>query len=319
MKKWWIIVVLMFITACGKNNMTNIAESTDRYTTAVRWDKETAKVWFVSDITYSAETIGGLYITPLTDIYRIYYWNEETNDVIPLCGKVECTHDELSCNACFPFVGTAPMDVYRNQLYVWASDEEGKHLFRMELDGSNREIVCELETEDGRSGSPNIARFHDGDVLESQCDIYKYDLNTKHLEKVYTMDEVCYYVVIDQNFYYSCPNSQGPVMKVDLTTGEETLFIDGKAGVVNYDGQFFYVSGGYGDPLNIYTEDGELIETLVCTDFEADTKALITPSYILFATGEGESACMKIIGKDQIGLAEKTEHIVEIPRFSLRY
>ena len=79
----------------------------------------------------------------------ILYGDNNSDTVIKLCGRADCTHDTTDCNA---YVGSTCFAISYWNGYLYAVYEEyvesiGNHnliLCRMNLDGSNRVVVRDL-------------------------------------------------------------------------------------------------------------------------------------------------------------------------------
>ncbi len=115
------------------------------------------------------EIDGGFYINQS----RVYYWDRKVGDYIALCGKAECDHLNFECNA----VQMHPQLLYDGKLYGWQQDEDNPewtdnfeeniyYLVRMDLDGSNLERVCRMQTKEGKFGVPSI---YDEAVCDGKC------------------------------------------------------------------------------------------------------------------------------------------------------
>lgn len=72
------------------------------------------------------------------------YTDKATGITLPLCGKPECTHDNMNCNA------WVEDNAYGLRLYdgklMWVDDKQVK---RMDPDGTNRETVTDLNWKPG--------------------------------------------------------------------------------------------------------------------------------------------------------------------------
>ncbi len=85
---------------------------------------------------------------------NILYWDLEQNAAVPLCGKAECAHDTKECNA---WTGNPRMDVVQvieDKLYVmdhgdYSHASSATGIYRMDLDGSNREELCQIHVPGG--------------------------------------------------------------------------------------------------------------------------------------------------------------------------
>src|SRR5699024_7781011 len=95
--------------------------------------------------------------------HHLFYVDFKTKQEVHLCNDSSCRHDTHTCTAVLPegeFEGDSNLFVYQDQLYILSRpyDHDGSSsvmvvgdesffesqpavLYRMELDGSNREIV----------------------------------------------------------------------------------------------------------------------------------------------------------------------------------
>lgn len=74
----------------------------------------------------------------------IYYLDDGSDHLVPLCGRPDCTHKTADCNA-YVFEGEQ-MTVYGDHLYVSSGNRstQKSELIRMDLDGSNHVTVLNL-------------------------------------------------------------------------------------------------------------------------------------------------------------------------------
>ena len=70
----------------------------------------------------------------------LFFSPHDSNQVIKLCGRPDCKHDSVECNACF-YGAYSGVHYYNGYLYIAIQPLEGKYMFelyRLNLDGSNR-------------------------------------------------------------------------------------------------------------------------------------------------------------------------------------
>ena len=95
--------------------------------------------------------------------YGIYTLDKENPTAwLPLCGRPDCPHNDQDCNC--KISNPSAMGLYQDHLYFLGSQNGNTQLWRMELDGSNHELVKELfpySTEE----VPSLPLFHKGYVL----------------------------------------------------------------------------------------------------------------------------------------------------------
>ena len=103
-----------------------------------------------------SETEDGYYFYMVSQ--HIYYVDKKTMEATPLCFNLDCQH--LFDESCQAFVrNVRNLQLYKGKLYVDITTEkqDGENsynyvnLYRMDLDGSNREKVMELFTNEGLS------------------------------------------------------------------------------------------------------------------------------------------------------------------------
>jgi hypothetical protein len=134
------------LCACGKSqkNSTN-ASSTEAYSLR----------------NVMAEVGNGLVFFPDMgmnyDLPLLYYWDTEQNLVVPLCGKADCSHTDETCNAYFEHPSIYTVNCYQDHIYLAMQGEKSseQQLVRVDLDGSNREVLCQIEAEGDEWIVPN--------------------------------------------------------------------------------------------------------------------------------------------------------------------
>ena len=93
--------------------------------------------------------------------HLLRYTDKATGLTLPLCGKPECTHDNINCNA---WVGR---QAYGFRLYdgklMWVDEEAGMwYLMRMNRDGTEREKLTYLNLKGNQLGSNKEFFMHRG-------------------------------------------------------------------------------------------------------------------------------------------------------------
>jgi len=83
----------------------------------------------------------------------VSYYDEETGTFGKLCGKPDCTHEDISCNAYISEFGH--LQVYDGMLYFMG---EMGALYRMDLSGNQREAVMNVRILSGANGTWMIHR-----------------------------------------------------------------------------------------------------------------------------------------------------------------
>lgn len=95
-----------------------------------------------------ASVEGGYYYMNFEQM--LLFLNLETNDVIPVCAKLECNHKTSECNAFFGN-GAALRSIYyyRDYIYYFGLSNGMAELCRMDKSGTTRETIAELMPNDG--------------------------------------------------------------------------------------------------------------------------------------------------------------------------
>ena len=94
----------------------------------------------------------------------LFYLEHDSNTVIKLCGRPDCTHDTFDCNAVF-LEGYGSVTYYDGYLYVatFSNGLEIVTLYRLNPDGSNRVAVLDCgSVNQGQYSSYTIPRFQNG-------------------------------------------------------------------------------------------------------------------------------------------------------------
>ena len=144
------IFLCICLTGCGGTNQKDYGENYNQEQDAQNF----------SMIRNAAATENGFYV--LQDQY-VYFIDKKSKKAVPLCGKPNCKHKDNSCNAHF----THPENIqaYAGNLYVVAggSEELTCSLYRISLDGSQREELKVLFRYDsGDSGCSLDFTIHRG-------------------------------------------------------------------------------------------------------------------------------------------------------------
>ena len=131
----------------------------------------------------------------------LFFLPHDSNQVIKLCGRPDCKHDSVECNACF-FDAASGINYYDGYLYIAIKTLDEKHMFelyRINLDGSNRVKIGNFGDWSEYSGSRYL-QIIDGVVT---CMLSKIDEETG--EKIY------------DRFYYALDGSmEKPVISKNL-------------------------------------------------------------------------------------------------------
>lgn len=132
----FILVLLLFASSCQSS----------QYLLDTRFDTEE----FLEDYDVSMDyTASQGMLTRAGDVYYAsmgnlaVYHDIQTGVTGALCGKADCAHDSMNCNA-FLDLGGANIQVYDGKLYWLQMNPTGWSLYRMGLDGSGRERVQDM-------------------------------------------------------------------------------------------------------------------------------------------------------------------------------
>ena len=128
------------------------ADGTPAPSESARFYRLQGGCFFSADYRCFLETDQAVYTTAHKDIKTDEGWvkanyvlfsDKEYMDWMPLCGKPECMHDSLDCNAFFEDPGTARMWLYGEHFYYFTGTESlgMPKLMRMKLDGSEHEVM----------------------------------------------------------------------------------------------------------------------------------------------------------------------------------
>ena len=138
-----LLTAAFMLTGCGgKTEPENPILSKD-------WDWDAHQTWWqpIGSVVQSAPD--GYYLINRKES-RVEYWDLQTDTKVPLCGKAECTHEDLDCNALL-MLGIDPRFLmYQSDgLYMIGEFQQDKEsvaaLFRENLDGGGWEIVTTMQ------------------------------------------------------------------------------------------------------------------------------------------------------------------------------
>lgn len=175
MMKKCIIVLLLFcvvFSSCKKQEKDYLTEKvfdTEEY--LPQYDA-TYSYNYISENFCETET--ACYGMMFNDPQYLHYYDKTMGTSGVLCGKVECMHNSWECNAYLP-IGSWGLNIYDGHLYWIGGMAQERHLdtgcyvWRMDLDGNNREKVktvssCVFQQE---SGMNMFVQFHRGYLYAS--------------------------------------------------------------------------------------------------------------------------------------------------------
>ena len=237
----------------------------------------------------------------------IHYYDDETKSEGILCGKPECTHEEITCNA---FI-QSPMgiQVYDHHLY-WLSG--ATQIWRMNLQGTERELVRNVEYAQSGSGLDPYFAVHRGYIysryMEGEVE------NGKHYYRI----RICQYSLTDPEApgkeifsqrYTGLPDFtwlfKGNTIYYFLDTESETdgiyqreiwayHIMDEQLKLI-WSGEEDWYTKGY-----VIDEDEKGVVILEAEEFQENKDLYIRKSYIDFESGTKESGEKVLIGQDYV-------------------
>jgi hypothetical protein len=166
--KWEVITMIksvslkrvgVFLLACG--TMLLCACGKQSSTTQTATAEQTGVLPLYNRV---AETENGLLFFPGVESNRLFYWDTTQNLAIPLCGKADCEHSDETCNAYFENSDFLSLNYYQGHIYLTMIGEKHneKQLVRVDADGSNRQVMCQIEAENDEWISPSeVAIYND--------------------------------------------------------------------------------------------------------------------------------------------------------------
>ncbi len=98
----------------------------------------------------------------------LYFYDENSRSMGPLCGRAECMHDNGTCNA---YIGDSYEFCYYNEKLYWAEkDYKTNKIFlsSMNLDGSEHTIIQEIPQPFQLNSSESSLRIHRGYVYMAE-------------------------------------------------------------------------------------------------------------------------------------------------------
>lgn len=135
----------------------------------------------------------------------LMYFDMVTNEVVPVCAKPDCSHDDYNCNSYLGLAEYLLFSVYYYDGHVYLlKDNMGKvQLTQISQDGASRKAICDVFTTDG--GNSYDVVFHDNKAYiydhcgnfidnnantESQVSIKSVDLSTGEISDIYSVTGV---------------------------------------------------------------------------------------------------------------------------------
>lgn len=234
----------------------------------------------------------------LDDAYAgfLFFCPHDSDQMIKLCGRPDCTHDGVDCNACF-MNPTGGVTYYNGHLYVAEYVVEGDcyfRLYRLNLDGTERVKVGEFGDMSKQYGGHNSVKIVDGCFTynlkrieektgETILEHYYYALDGS-MKKPKLSENVFYYYffnqdLMDEQISYENGMDTCHVFKVDIRNDQwEQVFETS-----DYLNGYWGTEAGYvldGNQIKkVSYEDGSE-HTLFDTGLEGDYYATFYPDFI---------------------------------------
>lgn len=128
-----ILQLALFTAGCGSREQT-----------VPKTLSENSQYWWTDQSSVQNGT-DGYYLIKTVD-RRIYYCDKESRQIVPLCNKAECSHEEgeEDCNAAFTGYTVLPLMLrqHGDKLYLIGSDMENNvSILQIALDGSGWDVL----------------------------------------------------------------------------------------------------------------------------------------------------------------------------------
>lgn len=272
-------IVVFNIIGCNKKETTYISPS-----------NRTAFTRSYPAMSDSSES--GIYIQPLTGVPDIFYMDRASGKMVFLCGKADCEHGKegnTDCNAYFEEgLICDSIQISNNKLYILGkiTKESNSKLYRMDLDGSNREVVTTINAEAGagatriidgnmyfigvpNEGNTSVYHLYCQNIQsknELAKDIFPIDeeeWSARRIEQIY-IDEDKKQIYLKESKYMENLEYEGTIWQYDIRKEEwKALFKSSKFFTWFIDGNWCYYSeynGGADNAGNL-----ERIELVTCS------------------------------------------------------
>ncbi|HIR36662.1 MAG TPA: hypothetical protein IAC91_11305 [Candidatus Faecimorpha stercoravium] len=218
-----------------------------------------------------------------------------------VCGKADCAHDSMACNAYLDFGNISGIQIYDGKLYWLQGAGYSRILYRMDLDGNNREQVQILDDLQGLDPRFAIHRGHIyTTVLKSEVqdrqpytvlEIKEYVLGQKEQEPhviyngKYTGDTRYYcrfygthmYVAVDTDETLESTSYDRQFFSYDMATQEWKLLWED---TLQWSTRAYIVDETGADILELQYIGGTTIQR-VRLDFETGTRTVLGEEYAL--------------------------------------
>lgn len=178
-----LVIILFCFCACSPSVSTEFQKpSTDGY-----------EAFFSRSVSLGTfvEISSGSYYS---DGEYIYYTDNDNTQYIKLCGKPDCSHNDVGCNA---YIESYVIGCYEDHIYwvnLFEDGRPGYALYRMNLDGTDHEIVYTLTSEQNSGCSYKIHNgylFYKLRIRSTDSTIISDILYKRSLEPDSTPKEIC--------------------------------------------------------------------------------------------------------------------------------
>lgn len=143
-----LLIAVLLMAACGRNSTDSAKDDQNPSSTAK------------SRTCFFEEKENGFYFIPAMDEEYLYFFDEDAQSAVKVCGKANCGHRSEDCNARF---GSSSMNTlnmyslqnYHGKIYLWsASSMDGPHLYSADPDGTNHQDLggLKIDTARGQGG-----------------------------------------------------------------------------------------------------------------------------------------------------------------------
>ncbi len=328
-----LTVVVILLTACGKTESVS--------TVNINAAEEVDPLELDLEYNLVAESENGYYFWEHMNIdpgiMRLLYMDKESGQVVPLCNKPDCPHDNEDCNAYLPDIALGEdgfskyyLQFYEDSLYaVGCSQDDYVTLYRIKEDGSEWEKSTQLyRTDYSATGAwrEPLVLIADGyvyfvDQKQENMQLERVSLNGNNAEVIYqgnteTASSV-YRIKMNGGYVYfqaltflddSYDNYQGGLYRYDAATGECDLVKKGIVGPYSVRNDCVYYGSTEG--LCCYSIINDTTEILVHKSMEGLYITLTEDYIIIYEDGKDSILTIYDYAGDEIMAVADTTRIV---------
>lgn len=152
-------VVVMFVLSHNTGEMKKDTDYT--YLTNMQADSDDSQSYWATNGHNFAKAEGGYYF--LNELGNsLMFFDADTKEIIPVCGKPECQHNDKDCNA---YLGRGShllgsIYYYQGYIYLFKLSNGNAAVEQIEPDGSSRRVIAEVMPNDGTTSL--YMAFHNG-------------------------------------------------------------------------------------------------------------------------------------------------------------